>query len=469
MDRSVHHHRDRDADHDGIPDREEHEHLAGQQPQTAAAGPIPDVDEERLNDVDSAEGGEQADISWKEDSRRDKAWLKREKERKAKVQKRIKGRKKGKDHWHPEELQAIAATGNGQQMLVELNNRWPREGMQMLKMLGLWEGVLASLPTGQLGWPARKALMFLVEDARITDMADLDRLFEIRFVHRLDQIEPVNPSYYTSANWTPGSVRCLWRTLEKLPPSDVTLNTMISAFQAMQGGGGFYDGEVVIGKDTDNQFLTHTVLHEVGHAVHSQMNAEVNQWLQNEMGFFPMTMEELIATAGGFPPTMDEATRIRMRSMLDSWVGSGAWGPSRVSPTAGQTDEDIAAWQQMPAALQGVVQHSPESWYAHYKKYQPIGGSRYFLNHYYHQPFRVGAGAMEAIKGTNESYSAMSHNEFFANCYAEYFGNPKGYHDHAKWGGKLPGSVKSFFANVIVDRHPYSQWQQSQAFEAAKK
>lgn len=101
-------------------------------------------------------------------------------------------------------------------------------------------------------------------------------------------------------------------------------------------------------------------------------------------------------------------------------------------------------------------------------RHEPIGfetapARNYFLNHWYHLPYRFGATAKTAIGATGDEYTAMSEKEFFANCYAEYFEDPAGMQDHTNWGGSLPGAVKDFFSMCVVDRHPYSDFQKSQA------
>ena len=59
-------------------------------------------------------------------------------------------------------------------------------------------------------------------------------------------------------------------------------------------------------------------------------------------------------------------------------------------------------------------------------------------------------------------YAAMSEAEFFATCYAEYFRDPTGIKNPANWGGNLSGSVKAFFSEVVVKRHPYATFRQKQ-------
>jgi hypothetical protein len=120
----------------------------------------------------------------------------------------------------------------------------------------------------------------------------------------------------------------------------------------------------------------------------------------------------------------------------------------------------------MPVKVKNACAQSTSQWYNNFANFQANGGSRFFLNHWYHTPFKLSEHAVQVINATNDTYSAMSDKEFFANCYAEYFRDPTGVQNHANWGGNLPASVKAFFKDVIVARHPYTKFKKDQAAKA---
>ena len=125
----------------------------------------------------------------------------------------------------------------------------------------------------------------------------------------------------------------------------------------------------------------------------------------------------------------------------------------------------------MPAAVKNACAQSVNNFYQNFEAFQKKGNKHYFLNHYYHRGFWISDRSMATIRATNDKYSAMSEKEFFANCYSEYFRDSTGIHHPENWGGNLPGSVKSFFKEVVVNRNPYNKFkkQQKQDKQSQKK
>lgn len=423
------------------------------------------------------------DIDSKVSDAKHKEWEKKEADRKEEQKERITGRQKkffglmDRSDWTAKEL-AKLAEGGGQAVLVALNGRKPKQGIDLLKKANTWLPMLNKLPKG-LTPEACTAVDQLCEDG-VFVINELMILFEKRFRHAaLDVSSGAN----NAKDWNIKTMETVWRQLSKLPPGDVTLSTAITTFRAIAGGGAFGPSwespdtvnTVDIGQDNgDPEHLEHTVRHEIGHGVHSQLQSQINPWLQNDMQFwFTDDWNAWITELGGYPDkflnpdtgkeqTVTTAWQDFLKKLVVDFTGSGGWDPTKATPDAATTPAGKAAWAAMPAAVKNACAQSTSHWYQNYQSFQAKSGKRFFLNHYYHRPFTIGSGAMQAIAATNESYTAMSEKEFFANCYAEYFADPKGVKDHSRWGGSLPGNVKSFMKEVVLERNPYDKFKKKE-------
>jgi hypothetical protein len=380
-----------------------------------------------------------------------------------------KGRGDSKD-WTAEELAEVLGKDGAEGVLIALNLRKAKQGVETLKAASQWEPLIAALPIGDMGPASCRALdamiagdVFAIEDAK--------KLFHPRFGHVAQDV---------GTGWTQEVMRTMWRQLSVLPASDVTKNNAITTFDAIAGGGGFGPSweapnvinTIQIGQDIggDHDRLEHTVRHEIGHGVHTQIPTVVNQWLQDDMQFwFTDDWDAWITELGGYPArfqaadgtwvNVDDAWKEYLRNLVKGYTGSSSWSPAKATPDTGEDPNGQAAWAAMPAAVRNACAQSTTSWYDNYTNFQQVGDKRYFLNHWYHRPFTIGATAFATIGATNDTYTAMSEKEFFANCYAEYFEDPEGIKDASKWGGTLPSSVKTFFSTCIVGRQPYDQFE----------
>ena len=388
-------------------------------------------------------------------------------------------------------IEEIAATGDYAAVVANV------------KAAGKWTSTIDALPIGSdLPGTTKIALRDLAGEL---GLADVKKLFEKRFNAATEgRFEDANGKATTAdeegateVTWSKDDLLAVWDVLENLPDQDVAENTVIRAYQAISGTGAFYQGPMAnqersgtikLGQglnDTgDPHDLSHAVMHEVGHAVHRRINGVVNPWLQKAIGFWYMPSGEtgitqLISAMGGFPATykdfanqdtpFSDDDKQKIKDMLVAHVGDESWDPANpvpdtsiVAPADGQhgpiTEEQHLAllWMAMPQKIKTCCELSDDPWYSSYTTLPTGPKGRYFLNHWYNQPFYFSDTAKVAIDATGEDYSAMSHKEFFANCYAEYFKDPAGYADHSKWGGSLNAPVKDFFKNHVLERQPYT-------------
>lgn len=365
----------------------------------------------------------------------------------------------------------------GVEILVSLSKRDTVNGIRLVKGAGDWDRVISSLPEGaNVPSTTRKAIITLLEVKAIT-VDDAKALFLKRFKHGMGE---------TGGTWKLEVIAGVWKQLELLPESDVSENTILTTFRAMGGGGGFGPSweavdtinTIDLGEDMSEAGLSHTVRHEVGHAVHGQIPGPINKWLQDDMGMWfggldDNGVNELVTAFGGYPAkfTAPDGTEQPwtdnckgwIRHVISSWTGNASWSPTRGTPEEGQDAWVTAYWDAMPQKLKEAIAQSPAYWYTNYQNFvKAPDGNHYFLNHWYHRWFKMSPKAKAVIDATGENYTAMSEKEFFANAYAEYFADPKGKKDPKKWGGKLPKDVQDFFLTCIVKRNPYNDFTKSQ-------
>lgn len=477
-----HDHEDLATGHDEIAEGLE-DHAEQQHGEHTPSGGVPGVDHQAVAGAVEHGGPETEEanavtaIDPKVSAARTAFRNKNEKRRLAIQKVRIKNRTGGAA-WTAAALADVLKKSGAQGVLVALNARQPAGGIAELKTANQWNPLVAALPKGKLNAGARRALDQMIEDG-IFNQADATHLFEIRFAHPARGTGPGTPA--NAAAWPLDVLTVMWRQLQRLPAEDVTENTVINVYQGTTAGGG---GSWASGTGTielgvaggDFEYLEGTVRHEIGHAVHSEISGQVDPWLKNDIGFHTETFENWINDLGGYPThftssgghnvVVDAAWKTYLRTLIENYTNHGQWGPTAATPDAAAPADGKAAWAAMPAKVKNACAQSTTSWYNNFANFQANGGSRFFLNHWYHTPYKLSEHAVNVINATNDTYSAMSDKEFFANCYAEYFRDPTGVQNHANWGGNLPATVKAYFKDVIVARHPYTKFKQAQAKKA---
>lgn len=181
------------------------------------------------------------------------------------------------------------------------------------------------------------------------DLGILKRLFLKRFQKALK--DSGGSDAQATSNWKPEVIKLLWRQLDVLPDSDCAplLARYLAHFNATTGRGGTHAGDgdvgtlgtVQLGQDVDitteegKEKLAHTVRHEIGHAVHLEVEGQINKWIHGVMGFKPVTKD--LATAvghvGGWGTITKKADKDALLKGMRDHVGTGNSldGPARGS------------------------------------------------------------------------------------------------------------------------------------------
>ena len=305
------------------------------------------------------------------------------------------------------------------------------------------------------------------------ELEQMQTAYGLRFDHLLLDDSAIEPDPSDKVGWSRRQVRQLWDQLAVLPDEDVVGNERLDEMIAIEGGGGWYSpttDTVAIGVQTTPKSIAHTIRHEIGHAVHEKHLSMVDLWLEHEIGFIEFDdsaagFRQWVDELGGFPSTYrdraggvqsyDTSVIDELISALMSFTGY-SWAPTRSQLTSTLPADLVPAWHGMPAAVRKAATGVTEYWWDEYRSWPKGERGGYFLNHIYGTPCCLSTSAYNIVKSTRDNYTAMSRYEFFANCYAEFFANKKGFIDPSKWGGRLPSSVKDFFRNHLLDDMPYT-------------
>lgn len=356
-----------------------------------------------------------------------------------------------------------------------------------------WEALIARLPrAGAMPTTTRTALK------RVKDhlgAAPAKAAFERRFGHALTERLEVTASPGQEATeedrragtaapvqWLPGDIRAVWNQMDVLPDGDVTGSTIFVALQAIRSdsfASGYWTApniQITQGAGATPSSLQHTVRHEIGHAVEDgPLGESIRAWLKKDVGFWYMSAKEagiaeLVGDLGGWPRSWTDASgasksfgeseQQRVEALLIAHSGStralSATGRALPNPTAPTTDDE-RLYAALNPRIQSCFALSADHWFYQHTTLPRGPRGRVFYNHYYERPYYFSDLAETTVNAIGDSYTAMSESEFFANCYAEYFKDPAGCNDHARWGGALPAPVRQFFARVVLEHQPYAE------------
>jgi len=281
--------------------------------------------------------------------------------------------------------------------------------------------MLEQLPRGaHLPAWAKADLQVLFDYARGEGNTKLqDQLFEIRFGKTLDDDWGVNQF--------PDDVETMWRLLDALPASNVEGNVFLDEIAFDAGvNGGFYNPQtydIYLGADvlTAREAFEDVLRHEVGHAVHEQRAAAVNQWLQSRFGWQMFEaqgngVDQWVGLMGGWGQASAHE-RMQIRDYLRQAVGSGSsWEPGAApNPPAGHL------WWTSGFGPREAYQRSDAYWYRSAASWYRRDGRAFFVNFWYGSLCVVSEDTLALVANMPSDYAAMSPLEFFAELYALYF------------------------------------------------
>jgi hypothetical protein len=218
----------------------------------------------------------------------------------------------------------------------------------------------------------------------------------------------------------------IWQLLAALPVTNVEGNTSLRRIDLIAGGGGtFWEGQIEIGSAElkDKESFEDVLRHEVGHAVHEQMDTVVDAWLKQSFGWqhFPGTLagaDAWIALMGGWGANITPAQKGQMRQWLIAALGSGSsWDPGP-QPHA----QPGHPWLRDGYGPRVAMEQSTANWFTNYAKWYRANGYAFCLNYWYAEFMVVKASVLDdLVAKMPSSYAAMSRWEFFAEMYALYY------------------------------------------------
>lgn len=280
-----------------------------------------------------------------------------------------------------------------------------------------------------------------------------DRLFELRFDKRLDD------DWYL--NNDPNDIDTLWKLLQNLPDTNVEGNTRLDVIDldAGVGNGAYYDpgaDKIVMGTGTlaNQEGFEDVMRHEVGHAVHAQLdgtgNKRITNWLQQQFGwqFFRMNdgdIDSWVNLMGGYG-NLTPQQKQEVRGYLKAALGPGGqWGPPQLpNIPAGHP------WNTRNFGPRLAFERTDANWYRNHSQWYRVNGRAFFLNFYYRTFMVVNESTLAFVDRMPSSYAAMSPDEFFAELYALFYDL-----DDPKWG-VIPSDIRDWLWNNVGSPVPIS-------------
>ncbi len=306
--------------------------------------------------------------------------------------------------------------------------------------------MIPELPRGdQLPAWARKDLKVLeiYAHARGKDSI-VDMLFEVRFGVQLSDDWQVNGD----AN----DIDTLWDLLERLPDTDVEGNAKLKAITLSATGESLYwqDKKTVEIADAvldDKERFGHVIRHEIGHAVHENHKAVVDEWLTQRFGWQVFHLDDgginaWVNAMGGWGG-LDAAGQEKVRSALRGAVGTGrAWGPpAQPQLPAGHP------WLNANLGPRRAFDKTGENWFNNLADWHNSDDKIFFVNFWYPCLCVLNKETRDLVKTMPSNYAAMSDREFFAEIYAVF------HHQNDEVRAILPNDV----TNWVTDKFGASE------------
>lgn len=294
-----------------------------------------------------------------------------------------------------------------------------REGKPIAITGADFDKMLTRLPRGNqlAGW-AKQDLRTLFEYAKKEKNEKIqDRLLEIRFEVELEDEWALNDR--------PDDIDTIWKLLAAMPSTNVEGNSSLREIKLIEGGGGVYfNGVIEIGeKELGRRESFEDVLrHEVGHAVHEELDAIVTPWLEERFGWRTHAnsvaeINQWVAAMGGWGDVRGRA-REEIVQALQMAAGPGErWAPGRPPRIpAGHP------WWHPDFGPRLAYEKSGANWFENFRTWHRHDGKAFFVNFWYATFMIVDAATLDGfIARMPDNYAAMSHWEFFAEIYALYY------------------------------------------------
>jgi hypothetical protein len=294
-----------------------------------------------------------------------------------------------------------------------------RAGKQIdLKDSG-FKRMVKRLPRGnQLPAGAKQDLRTLFEYAKRRNSGPVqDQLLEVRFGVELEDEWGLNER--------PNDIDTIWQLLASVPVTNVEGNTQLREIDLTNGGGGVYgDAVIEIGEDElgNRERFEDTLRHEVGHAVHEELDSVVTPWLEKRFGWrmFPATppgIDDWVRAMGGWGGVSGRE-RNEIVQALRAFAGPGSvWGPGK-PPRLPQGHP----WWNPDFGPRLACEKSRENWFETFAGWYRAGGNAFFVNYWYACFMAVSAETLDDyVARMPDNYAAMSQYEFFAELYALYY------------------------------------------------
>ena len=389
--------------------------------------------------------------------------------------------------WTDASIRQLVERSTPAQVLEQVAARDTENGLARLFGTGLWDQILSRHLRGGAIRQATRRAMFSFVERRLLDEHRYAQLFHVRFDLRFERLyhQPdANQARDTSrgpAPWNQLVGERIWWQLDRLPPQDVSENTALRTVRTVTraSASGFYlqdqtqpenEREVMViredgvrntgeGGQTDDEaqvrhelHLEEVVRHEIGHAVHARLGSTITPWLEGTVRFTqeaatPETVAALLQRIAPFPAETSAEQRARFVQIILQWIlGQGQL------PLATDQTEDARVMAAFPGEHLALrFGHADGRDIARYPR---TSRGREFPNLRYHNLNAMGPVALEMVSATGRNQAGYAPAEFVAECYAEYYMDPRAASEPARRGGRLPPAIKTWFDQHVAPQGP---------------